>query len=43
MLSAQENYCPNQVTFPRAEPSHPTTVEAVKDKVKAFKRRIKEI
>jgi hypothetical protein len=26
MLSVWENYCPDQVTFLRAEPSHPTTV-----------------
>jgi hypothetical protein len=26
MLSARENYCPDQVTFSGAEPSHPTTV-----------------
>jgi hypothetical protein len=26
MLSARENYCPDQVTFSGAEPSHPTTL-----------------
>jgi hypothetical protein len=28
MLSARENYCPDQVTFSGAEPSHPTTTVA---------------
>jgi hypothetical protein len=28
MLSARENYCPDQVTFSGAEPSHPTTVRS---------------
>jgi hypothetical protein len=28
MLSVQENYSPDQVTFSRAEPSHPTTLTA---------------
>jgi hypothetical protein len=28
MLSAWENYCPDQVTFSGAEPSHPTTPSA---------------
>jgi hypothetical protein len=28
MLSARENYCPDQVTFLGAEPSHPTTMHA---------------
>jgi hypothetical protein len=28
MLSARENYCPDQVTFSGAEPSHPTTMQA---------------
>jgi hypothetical protein len=28
MLSARDNYCPDQVTFSGAEPSHPTTVGA---------------
>jgi hypothetical protein len=28
MLSARENYCPDQVTFSGAEPSHPTTIPA---------------
>jgi hypothetical protein len=27
MLSVWENYCPDQVTFSGAEPSHPTTVD----------------
>jgi hypothetical protein len=26
MLSVRENYCPDQVTFSGAEPSHPTTI-----------------
>jgi hypothetical protein len=26
MLSVRENYCPDQVTFSGAEPSHPTTL-----------------
>jgi hypothetical protein len=28
MLSARENYCPDQVTFSGAETSHPTTILA---------------
>jgi hypothetical protein len=35
MLSAWENYCPDQVTFSRAEPSHPTTLY----KTVAFNKR----
>jgi hypothetical protein len=31
MLSARENYCPDQVTFSRAEPSHPTTAEETEE------------
>jgi len=33
MLSAWENYCPDQVTFPGAEPSHPTTIAVVKNDI----------
>jgi hypothetical protein len=30
MLSVRENYCPDQVTFSGAEPSHPTTIRVFK-------------
>jgi hypothetical protein len=36
MLSARDNYCPDQVTFSGAEPSHPTTVAAYLAKEKAL-------
>jgi len=36
MLSVRENYCPDQVTFSGAEPSHPTTIANLIAILKAF-------
>jgi hypothetical protein len=43
MLSVWENYCPDQVTFSGAEPSHPTTLlrdrQAFTDAFNAYQTR----
>jgi hypothetical protein len=38
MLSARENYCPDQVTSSGAEPSHPTTLRATNRGLHCIKR-----
>jgi hypothetical protein len=39
MLSVRENYCPDQVTFSGAEPSHPTTMVQYIEFLKTLKTK----